>query len=123
MRLHLLKTTLLAVPGAGLLTLAPAAFAHEDYDNPHARMHEYLGEEHEAAHESLEAQHEAAHQYPMTARQHRALHRALNQEHRAEHRDLRRQHEEYHDQDYDDPDYYGYYDRGYDRDWRWDDWR
>src|SRR5262245_44035262 len=108
MRSHLLKTTLLAVPVAGLLAFAPAVFAHddyEDYDNPHTRMHEYLDEEHDAAHNALEAQHEAAHQYPMTEGQHRALHRALRQEHHAAHRDLRHQHEDYHDP-YDNGGYY-----------------
>ena len=94
---QLLKTTLLALPVAGLLALAPVAFAYdyEDYDDesPHARMHD-----------SLEAQHETAHQYPMSARQHRALHRALEQEHRAAHHDLRDQHEDSHDQDYEDQD-------------------
>jgi hypothetical protein len=108
---QLLKTTLLALPVAGLLALAPVAFADddEDYDDesPHARMHDSLEVQHEATHDELEAQHETAHQYPMTARQHRALHRALEQEHRAAHHDLRDQHEDYHDQDYEDQDYYG----------------
>ncbi len=115
MRSHLVKTTLLAVPVAGLLAFAPAVFAHddyEDYDNPHTRMHEYLDQEHATAHDSLEAQHDAAHQYPMTERQHRALHRALKREHREAHRDLRNQHEDYHDPDdgswdYNNGRYYG----------------
>ena len=119
-RSHLLKTALLAVPVAGLLACAPAAFAHwddYDYDNPHARMHEYLNDEHQAEHNALEAQHEAAHQYPMTEAEHRALHRALRQEHRAAHEDLRNQHEAYHDPYYgswdDDGGYYGNYGRYY----------
>src|SRR5215510_343983 len=81
---QLLKTTLLALPVAGLLALTPVAFAHDygeyDYESPHARMHDSLEAQHEAAHEDLEAQHETAHQYPMTRREHRALHQALRQE-------------------------------------------
>ena len=108
MKPQLLKITLLALPVAWLLALAPGAFAHDDYDyeSPHDRVHDYLDSEHQAEHDNLNAQHEAAHQYPMTEAQHRALHRALEQEHRAEHQDLNAQHRAYHDPDYYYPEQY-----------------
>lgn len=97
MQTKLKKTIFAALPVAGLLLTAPAAFAHGDdhHDRPSNR--------HEKYHDRRNDLHQEFHEHPSSQREHERFHRYLRRDHYDFHNDRR-------------------WSRSRDRDWRNDRW-